>query len=796
MEGLWGMKMFEFKLSLKYIKANWKRFLGTAIGVIIAIAIFTGLADLTITARDTKLDLAERSEGVHHATLYNLTDEQVKKLKQRVDLEIIGSGTEDYTLTEKKEVKGKTLTMSINAETVDRDYLTKDRKLEMIEGRLPEKDGEYILTEGGKKTWLGESYQGGYQSRTGTPMTLVGYYVNGRQIYPHLLLLDSKDKQYFYNIRFKDTKDLYEQVSQLAKDLDLAYGGEGEKQIITNDTYISLTNYSVLSAREPFLWTVLVILYGIVIVSGILFIYNMYSLTYLKRIRDLGVLKTLGASNSQILKTLLWESTLLSLVSIPLGIVSGNMGIRLLLAYIRNKDLGDIFNFLTFTPSWGVYLVTIVVTLFTVYLATILSARPVLRLSPIATLQEQFKTSSVKTRRRKYPLTRLLFGYEGFLARRNINRNKKRYILSGLSLTSSIVMLVVLAYLMGITNDTVDLQNTNRWDFEVHPDIRFADYVEESLNPYVTDSMTTLESIPLEEGEGGFNFCMVIMKDKEYEEQFGPVTENSAAVSDVLVHEGKSQTGSITITDVDEEWTKVTESLTRHLTTRELTYNKVFSVEDTIFAYRPVYIVPESRAKTFFNIPLEDLDEKDWDPTYYCTVKPDSLDKIREVILEKYYGEGVISHYVDQRAEASNRVAFLETAQLLAYGFVILVTSIGALNVFNTIYSNMLLRKRELAELYSVGMTRNNLRKLVSIEGVIMGLIASLVGAGISIGLTYLLYKSFVESLHMEQQSSYLIPWKPLGLSIGLIMVLLLLATTLPLRSMGEEDLIETLKDE
>lgn len=55
--------------------------------------------------------------------------------------------------------------------------------------------------------------------------------------------------------------------------------------------------------------------------------------------------------------------------------------------------------------------------------------------------------------------------------------------------------------------------------------------------------------------------------------------------------------------------------------------------------------------------------------------------------------------------------AMMLVIKIFSYGFIILISLISIANVFNTISTNILLRRREFAVLRSVGMTRHGFYK-------------------------------------------------------------------------------------
>ena len=85
--------------------------------------------------------------------------------------------------------------------------------------------------------------------------------------------------------------------------------------------------------------------------------------------------------------------------------------------------------------------------------------------------------------------------------------------------------------------------------------------------------------------------------------------------------------------------------------------------------------------------------------------------------------------------------SMLMTVDIFAYGFIALISLIAAANVFNTISTGFLLRRREFAVLSSVGMTPKEMNRMLSYECVLYGLKALLYGLPVSLLVTWVIYR-------------------------------------------------------
>ena len=78
---------------------------------------------------------------------------------------------------------------------------------------------------------------------------------------------------------------------------------------------------------------------------------------------------------------------------------------------------------------------------------------------------------------------------------------------------------------------------------------------------------------------------------------------------------------------------------------------------------------------------------------------------------------------------------------VFVYGFIVMVTLIGIVNVVNTISLNIILKKKEFGTLGTIGMSNNQLSKMILFEGILHGIFSSIVAGIFSIPLVLLIVK-------------------------------------------------------
>ena len=129
----------------------------------------------------------------------------------------------------------------------------------------------------------------------------------------------------------------------------------------------------------------------------------------------------------------------------------------------------------------------------------------------------------------------------------------------------------------------------------------------------------------------------------------------------------------------------------------------------------------------------------DFTYTYYMKSEnpSESRNEVKTLLSDRGINANNFNDYAEAEEENRNIVTLI---QVFAYGFIILISLIAAANVFNTISTNISLRRREFAMLKSVGMTSKGFNRMMNFECLLYGSRALLYGLPASVGVTYLIY--------------------------------------------------------
>lgn len=147
---------------------------------------------------------------------------------------------------------------------------------------------------------------------------------------------------------------------------------------------------------------------------------------------------------------------------------------------------------------------------------------------------------------------------------------------------------------------------------------------------------------------------------------------------------------------------------------------------------------------------------------------------------------------IDHAAENEREYSLISIIKVFAYGFIILISLIACANVFNTISTNVNLRRRDFAMLRSVGMTNRELRRMTSFECIMYGSKALLFGLPVSFGVTVLIHMA----LHNGFENDFFIPWKPVFIAVFSVFAVVFATMLYAMSKIKSDNLIETLRNE
>ncbi len=185
----------------------------------------------------------------------------------------------------------------------------------------------------------------------------------------------------------------------------------------------------------------------IIVFTGYLIIYNVFQISVTNDIRFYGLLKTIGTTGHQIRKILYGQAMLLSVVGIPIGLLSGYLIGISLIPFVMQKINSGIQAEASVSPI--IFIGASLFSLFTVWISCMRPGKLAARVSPIEAVRYTEGAGSKKTVKNgggKVSLPRMAWA--------NLGRSRGKTIVTILSLTFAVVLLnIVVTFTNGFDMD-------------------------------------------------------------------------------------------------------------------------------------------------------------------------------------------------------------------------------------------------------------------------------------------------------------------------------------------------------
>lgn len=146
----------------------------------------------------------------------------------------------------------------------------------------------------------------------------------------------------------------------------------------------------------------------------------------------------------------------------------------------------------------------------------------------------------------------------------------------------------------------------------------------------------------------------------------------------------------------------------------------------------------------------------------------------------------------DAAASKESERMMVTVINVFSYGFIILISLIALANVFNTISTNVALRRREFAMLKSIGLSQKGFRRMMNYECIIYGVRSLMWGLPASALLTYIIYSI---SGHVYESSFY-IPWYSIVIAVGSVFAVVFATMLYATNKIRRDNPIDALKTE
>lgn len=746
----------------------------------------------------------ENSRQLSHAQqvgYFNLTNEQVEELKK------------DERIAYQLQVKTGTLT-EMDGFSVMPYYVSElsdqIRVGELESGKLPEGENE-IAVQGAMLQKMGISPE------TGSQITLDFYDGNSETFTVSGVLKGGESAKQFsaffseaYAEGGSQLKDMpYEVYAKLYGAAEMSAGDCKEAMYLIGSEAGIERKY--INPSKAFLESLSVdsqdvMLYGLVgaviLLACILVIYGVFYLSVIGKVHQFGQLRTIGMTKKQMKKFVSREGRRLFFYASPVGILIGGIA-----GYFILPSGFSIVN--TLLIALGVFAVVYLITM----LSVLKPAKTAAAVSPMEALRYVPQDGMKKTANKKLCRSLTPFG----LGTMNFSKNKKKAAVTMLSLAlGGILFMTAATYMSSFDKESYARQG-------VFKDAEFNIQYSASAIELNENGMSGLQAKALLDDEMIQNILSIdgvkrvseiknfgVKFDFPMHDEYGnddavyPLTEEETETISKYIEEGAADYDKLmsgdyilvhsnaTVKEIFGWGFQAGDKITLHyydgtkMTEKEMTVLGILNHQ---------YTISNDRLEGFFVMPERAI---------LSLLSYDSLNAnllvSTETEKEAAAGE-ILTQMIGEKPEltletlADRRVSYEESTNRMfgaISGLAIFIMMFSILSMMNTLITNIVTRKQELAMLESIGMAKGQIRKMLLSESLL--LVLATVGVTLTVGTLCGYVLSTVIYNMGAFYMAFRFPAVFAAAYAGILIMVPLLITLISMNSFSKEALVERLR--
>lgn len=877
------------KLTIQNLKLNKKRTIVTIVGIMLSVALITAVASVYASGLQSLINYEINEKGAFHAVIYNMPLSEVKTLKNNrgVDTinmtECLGYASIDSKNENKpyvclegftkdslenlsvKLVEGRLpendteILIPTHLKTNGRVTLSVGDEVTFDIGKRVDSEG-YALNQqnpfqwGDEENTTAESVEDTVQKtykivglieRPATniePLSAPGYTI--------ITYVDESTMSGSANVYIRFTESGVKNAAKLTAGIlgvneDL-FKKAFEDEFLLSDEENELLNKALgyvnidfnyyliklesnpleISGISTLAYAVAVVI-AIIVATSVFCIKNSFDISITEKIRQYGMLRSIGATKKQIRKNVFFEASILGAFGVPLGILLGFLASYILII-VSNLLVPSMFGSsvslefssltvaLSFKFSWLAVASAVLLGIVTIYFSAFRSATKAAKVSPLDSIRNSAKIKATTKKLNSPKIIKKIFGMGGEISYKNLKRNRSKYRTTIISIVVSVAVFISLSAFMEMAFDEVDreitraeynislsanyhndeynkLIDTTKFDNIQKYSIVRCTSIKLSGNHYSKEYSDWLQFIPKDDDSQYINLISV------GDEQFAEYCETLGLNPKEMKHKA-ILCDYDTFTQRDESGNKTDKYMrifdfkngdtVTGFTESALTDKKInVQVEIvTISESRPFGLKNWGGSFLFVSDEsFDDMAETNWVNILY---KSDNSDKLQDEIEAQLKEMSYSLINSDEQFRQMNNLYTL--IGIFLYGFIIVISLIGITNIFNTITTNVELRKPEFAMLRSVGMTNKEFNRMIRLESLFMGTRALVFGVPIGILLSWVIYHFLTE----ESGYPYELPALSILIAIAAVFVLISLIMTYSMSKIKKQNTIETIRNE
>ena len=852
------------RITARTMKENKTRTIVTIIGVILSTAMITAVVTLGGTFQNFFIEYTKEQDGSWHVAGLSLPVKEAEKAEKQekvvnsTKVAEIGYARYEHLLS---PMMPYLYVQSFSENT--RSMLP----VALKEGKFPEKQNEVIIPdylnanlEEGNQILIGDTLplELGEREYKGERLSQINSYMGTETKAEESFV--PKEKREFTVVGIYDYSSLVTSVGAPGYEV---YAGPGNETGSYTDLYVelkdikktydfqkevfggygSVTHESLLrwygvvnNDRFSTVYTgLLLILTAVIMTGSVLLIYNAFSISLRERSTQFGLLSSLGATKKQLRQSMRYEAFMVSLIGIPLGVLSGIAGIGITLHFIEeglSQWLYGESKEIPLVVNAGAVLLSVMIAFFTVFISVWIPSKRIKRLSPMEAIRAsediKIRPGEVKTGGWVFKI----FGLPGMMADKNYKRDRKKYRTTIVSLSISILLFTTAAlfqiYLIETGSFVMDVPAADLECVLYEPDkdgektdkiLEKTEGIEEIFSyeklylmmqvpSEILGSVFEGREVMTDENYTVISAETVILPNEVFEEMakkegISLSAYKNTEVPRFLYTENEDTYNSSTQRYETQEYFLENGEKRAELgwiTTSGEEEKEIFEPQGEIILGDAVEKLPEKMGirNTDFALFMSESMYQDFseyflrtDPIKTYNIKCENPGVVSETLEKELKEQGIQSENVtDLHALYQQDRNTMMAVQILTYGFIILISLIAVANVFNTISTNFMLRRKEFAMLRSMGMSPKGFNRMLYYECLIYGSKSVLYGIILTVMVSYVICKV----IGIGADAGFVIPWGALIIAIAGVFLVVFASMIYAMCRIRKNNIVEELK--
>lgn len=542
------------------------------------------------------------------------------------------------------------------------------------------------------------------------------------------------------------------------------------------------------------LFVSVIIVMCMIIVTSIMCIQSSFDISVSERIRQYGMLASVGTTRAQIRRNVYFEATILALFGIPLGLLLG-IGISYVLICTCDSLFKEILVYdLRYSFSSPAAVVAVMLSILTIYLSAIQSANRASKIAPIEAVRNQ---ETVKMDKEELCMPKWIhknLGIGGEVAYKNLMRSKQKYKTTIVTLVICVSLFIAVSSFIYQGLQLVETNFDKNYNlcvgynnFERNTDSTLIQYLGR-IKEMDGVKRATYTGTNLFFMEDQSSIAIKVIDSASFQEYTKDLELDFNLVKDKGILTNKEDMkNDIVLTGYFQEW----------ISSEIKEENKVIDIPYEIHVVNVKNEVPfgqeEGTTCIVLNMDLyADCISKDYLERIYINASDLNAIETRISKLSEEFVKSEDRFYVENLEENEREArSFYLLVAIFMYSLITVVACVGITNMINIVSANMNLRRREFAVLKSIGMTSKEFHRMILLESIFYSRAALVIGIPCGVGLSYVMY-----GYSFQDYIPYHIPYAEICISAFLVFLLTIGIMRYEIAKFSKESIIETIRNE